>query len=102
MKTFYTVARQDGEYPEHGLTLEEAAHRILTDDGCEYEIRPRADGDGFDLWSRQQVANIKWRRTGWFSLADDGSAAWLELAARVVSDSTKGDWRGSLVAYAEN
>lgn len=100
-KQLYTVARRDGEGAEYNLTLEDAAHRIMTYDGSEYEIRPRKDGEGFDLWARQQVANIPWRRTHWFSLAEDGGEAWLELAQEVIKDSQKDNWRG-LVAYKQN
>jgi hypothetical protein len=96
----YSVSRRDGEYLETGLTLEDAAHRILTDDGCEYELREMSDREGFELWSRQQVANIGWRKTHWFSLEHREPAAWAEIAAEVVGDSQGTDWRG-LVAWEE-
>lgn len=91
---FYTVARQDGEEREFNLTLADAAHCILTHDGCDYEVRPRADGEGFEIWSRQQVAGRGWTQTQWFSLEDDRAAAEADLRRRVVDDSGTGNWRG--------
>jgi hypothetical protein len=101
MTNFYTVARQDGEEREYNLTLAEAAHSILTYDGAEYEIRPRADGEGFDLWSRQQVAGRGWTRTHWFSLETDPEAAETDIMRRVVDESGAGNWRG-LVAEEQD
>lgn len=94
MSTLYTVMRQDGENREYKLTLEDAARRILQDDGCEYDIRP-TDGGGFDLWSRQEVANVKWHKTQWYSVEDDLTLAEIDIFKKVVNDSGAHDnWRG--------
>lgn len=93
MANLYTVARQDGDNAEYNLTLEEAAHRILTDDGREYKLQ-KHDQYGFDLWCRQEVANIGWSYSGWYSLEDDEDDAWREIAGKVVKASQGLDWRG--------
>lgn len=94
-EVLYTVARSDGEGREFNLSLYDAARAILHDDGCDYEIRP-SSGGGYDLWSRQQVANIGWHRTQWFSLETDLEAAERDIFQRVVDDSGAGNWRGPI------
>lgn len=101
MTIFYTVARQDGEQREYNLTLAEAARAILQQDGADYEIRPRPDGEGFDLWSRKQVANISWARTSFFSLEESEDAAEADIFQRVVDKSGGDGWRG-LVAEEQS
>lgn len=86
MTTLYTVARRDGEDREYNLTLTDAAKRLLHDDGQDYEIRP-TDGGGFDLWLRQQVANIKWHKTSIYSIQDDAALAEIEIFQKVVESS---------------
>jgi len=103
METF-TVIDADGEAIARNLTAADAAHVILTDDGQEYEIRPmfygnEADyaetmptqservqdcGGGYELWSRQQVANRLWAKTVVFSLADTLGEAEAEIFASVI------------------
>ena len=92
--TLYTVARSDGEQREYNLTLTQAARMILHHDGGDFAIRPRADGEGYDLWSRQQVANIQWARTSFFSLEDDREAAEADIFQRVVDCSSRIYWVG--------
>lgn len=98
--TLYTVARADGENREEDLTLADAARAILHHDGGDYEFRPRGDGDGFDLWTRQQVAGLGWTRTHWFSLETDLAAAESDIFARVLADSRLANWRG-LIAQTQ-
>ena len=83
--TTYTVLDLNGLVLGRGCDLAEAAHIILTDDGREYEIRPAADGDGFYLWSRQQVANRGWTKPVVFSLESDRAAAEAEIFAAVLA-----------------
>lgn len=81
----YTVVNvSSGDVIAAGLTVDEAAQEILMYDGRDYELRRREDGDGFDLWTRQQVANRGWRMTRFFSLAETEDEAWAEIAAEVV------------------
>jgi|GEM_PF-2613039 len=106
--TIYTVARSDGENREYNLTLAEAARMILQHDGGDYEIRRRpigrlsVDGEGFDLWTRQQVANIPWRKTIFYSpFTNDYDAAETDIFERVIAASRRADWRG-LVATRQD
>jgi hypothetical protein len=84
MTTYTTIDRGSGEMLSTGLTATDAAHEVLTDDGRSYELRRAEDGEGFDLWSRQQVANRGWGRTRFFSLGATEGAAWAEIAQEVV------------------
>lgn len=87
--TKYTVIdRNSGEKIDGGLTVAEAAHIVLTDDSQEYDIRPSEDGDGFDLWSRQQVANKGWTKTVIWSISADHDEAEAEIFAKVIA----ADW----------
>lgn len=105
--TLYTVARSDGDQREYNLTLAEAARAILQHDGGNYEIRRRpigrmsVDGEGFDLWTRQQVANIPWRKTIFYSPLTDYDAAEADIFQRVIAASGRADWRG-LVAEEQS
>jgi len=84
MNQKFTVTDTDGEPIARHLTVAEAAHIILSDDGRDYEIRP-TDNGGFVLWSRQQVANRPWAKTVVFSLADTLAEAEAEIFADVIS-----------------
>jgi hypothetical protein len=77
----------DGEAIARNLTAAEVAHIILTDDGHEYEIRPTNDG-GFQLWTRQQVANKPWTKTLVFSFADTLA----EAEAEIFWEVTRAHW----------
>lgn len=66
-------------------------HAILTDDGREYEIRPREACTGilageryYDLWTRQQVAGRPWTRTTVSVIAGSSDEAEAEIAQRVI------------------
>jgi hypothetical protein len=84
--TSYTVIHTcTGEAIASGLTLEGAADEILNSDGREYDIRPSEDGNGFELWARQQVANKGWTRTVIYSLEDGRLAAELEILTKVIA-----------------
>jgi len=82
----YTVIdRNSGEKIGGGLTAADAAHIVLTDDGRQYDIRPSEDGEGFDLWSCQPVANRGWFKTLIWSNGPDRDAAETELFAKVIA-----------------
>jgi len=81
----FTVVDTDGEPIARHLTAAEAAHIILTDDGREYEIRE--DDGGYELWSRQQVANRPWEATVIFTVADTLEEAEAEIFAAVIRAS---------------
>ena len=103
METF-TVIDADGYPVARHLTAAAAAHLILTDDGRGYEIRPMFYGDeedyndcagivsvlgadcdgGYELWTRQQVANRPWSKTVLFSFADTLADAEAEIFAAVI------------------
>ena len=83
MSQKFTVVDTDGEPIARNLTAAEAAHIILTDDGREYEIRE--DDGGYELWSRQQVANRPWEATVIFTVADTLEEAEAEIFAAVTS-----------------
>jgi hypothetical protein len=83
--TTYTVLDGRGELIDGpGLTAAEAAHRLLTDDSREYEIRQDADGS-YWLWDRQQVANRPWSRYPIGSYAETREEAEAEIFAEVIS-----------------
>lgn len=88
----YAVFKSNGDLIDTELTAAKAAKEILTHDGQDYEIRPSADSPGFDLWSRQQVANVKWHKTSLFSLELDEKKAETAIFEKVVALS--GNWRG--------
>jgi hypothetical protein len=85
MSQKFTVVDIDGEPVARHLTAAEAAHIILTDDGREYEIRE--DDGGYELWSRQQVANRPWEATVIFTVADTLAEAEAEIFAAVIRAS---------------
>lgn len=101
MTTFTVIDSNSGEMIETGVTATEAAHIVLTDDSQEYELRPSEDGEGFDLWSRQQVANKGWTRTRFFSLADTEDQAWAEIASEVIYAGLRGPEVMTDEAYTE-
>ena len=86
MTTTYTIVDTvTGEMIATGLTAKQAADEVLSYDSRSYELRPEEDGEGFALWSRQQVANRGWTRTRFFSLAGTEAEAWAEIAEEVVA-----------------
>jgi hypothetical protein len=93
----YTVITQEGENPRSGLTLAQAADEILSSDGRDWEIR--FDNGVWEIWSRQQVANIGWGKTTISSWADTREAAENELFLEVIENSY--DWRGHDIAVTD-
>ena len=51
--TTYTLLDHNGDVMRRGLTAREAMNEILRHDSHDYDIRPRDDGGGFDLWVTQ-------------------------------------------------
>jgi multidrug efflux pump subunit AcrA (membrane-fusion protein) len=86
--TTYTVLDTNGDLIATGLTAADAAAEMLTDDGREFDIRAAADGTGFDLWTRQQVANKGWTITAIYSVDTDRAAAEARIFAKVIA----ADW----------
>lgn len=88
-KTLFTLVDHNGSLTESGLTLIAAAREIIQHDGVDYELRLAPDGKGFDLWTRQQVANRPWTKTDMFSLAADAADAEIEILTRFAEDSRR-------------
>lgn len=65
--TTYTLISPAGDIIARGLSLEDAARRILTYDGREFEVRP-APGGCSELWARDAARAGHWTRTVVFSL----------------------------------
>ena len=86
--TTYTVfSGANGTVYDRGLSVEDAAHIILTHDGRDYEVRQATTERGhniFELWTRQQVANIKWGRTVVYAVAETREAAEADIWRRVI------------------
>lgn len=88
----YAVVDQSGDLIARDLTTAQAAHKILTVDSQEYEIRPSgAYRDYWTLWDRQQVANKPWTATliGTYGTEDEARA---EIFAHVVKEADGGRW----------
>lgn len=84
--TSYTVLdNASGEVLATGLTATDAAAEVLTSDSQEFDIRTAEDGNGFELWTRQQVANKGWTKTVVYSVEDDRDAAEGEIFAKVIA-----------------
>jgi hypothetical protein len=83
--TTYTVIDQcSGEKIYGGLTAEDAAHIVLTDDGWDFDIR-EDEGGGFTLWRRRQVVDRDWRATAIWSFETDRAAAEAEIFEKVIN-----------------
>jgi hypothetical protein len=93
----YTVTNSEGEYPRHGLTLAQAANEILSSDSRDWEIR--FDNGAWEIWSRQQVANIGWGKTTILSWADTEEEGDNEVVLEVIENSY--DWRGHDIALTD-
>jgi hypothetical protein len=66
MQTTYTLL-DNGYAKRSGLTLEQAAIELLTDDGQEYEIRTdSSEPDTWFLWVRKPNAGRQWQQWGRF------------------------------------
>ena len=88
MTTYTVIDDNSGEAIATGLTVAEAAAEVLTSDSQEFDIRAAEDGNGFELWTRQQVANKGWTQTVVYSVEDDRAAAEAEIFAKVIA----ADW----------
>lgn len=92
--TTYTVTEPNNGYMiGRHLTVREAAESMLSDDGQDFEIRETAGPRGgriFDLWTRQQVANIGWGKTVIFSFAETREAAEAEIFQKVFDANWPG------------
>jgi len=86
--TTYTVLDTHGFLIATGQTAADAAAEVLTDDGRDYDIRTAEDGNGFELWTRQQVANKGWTRTAIYSVGDERATAEARIFAKVIA----ADW----------
>jgi hypothetical protein len=86
--TYTVIDNGSGEAIATGLTAADAAAEVLTSDSQEFDIRPAADGNGFELWTRQQVANKGWTRTVMYSIEAARAAAEAEIFAKVIA----ADW----------
>lgn len=90
----YIVRSAHGDVIDTNLTAREAAQIILNHDGQDYEIRQ--NGESYELWYRQQVANKGWTRTVISSYAATEAAAEDEIFAEVLTSSF--NWGGPWVA----
>jgi len=79
----YTVISQHGVI-DTGLSLRDAAHEVLSSDSREYDVRQDSDGS-YTLWSRQQVANLGWSATRFFSCAASLEEAENEIFRAVIA-----------------
>ena len=84
MTTYTVIDRASGDAIATGLSAADAASEVLTSDGQEYDIRPATDGNGFELWTRKQVASKGWTRTVVYSIENDRDAAEADIFAKVI------------------
>jgi hypothetical protein len=82
--TTYTIVSPSGVVMETGISLRQAADAVLTSDGREYAVHKDGRG-GFTLWTRHEVANLRWTATRFFSLETDRSKAEDKIFGKVVS-----------------
>jgi len=95
MDTTYTVLDPTGDIIASGLSLEDAARKILTYDSREFEIRP-APGGCSELWARDAARAGHWTRTVVFSLHQG------ELGERGIFRSVvASDWPGHPFAVTD-
>ena len=87
----YAVVDMSGELIARDLTTEQAAHRILLEDGQDYDIRPDSAGDFWTLWTCRQVANKPWTATLIGAYGTEAEAR-AEIFAQVVKEATWGRW----------
>lgn len=83
--TYTVIDNVSGEAIATGLSAADAAAEVLTSDGREFDIRLADDGNGFELWTRQQVANKGWTRTVIYSIEADRSAAEADIFSQVIA-----------------
>jgi len=86
--TLYAVLTQHGGLIDANLTAAEAAQAILNHDGQDYEIRRSVDG--YDLWTRQQVAGRGWSKTVIYSREENKEFAEATIYRKVIA----ANWQG--------
>ena len=80
----YKVIDYNGDVIARGLSAAEAANEILSTDSREWEIR-RMEGGGWQIWSRQQVANRPWAATVVTSFAGTLEKAQQQMFEEVIA-----------------
>ena len=96
MTTYTVYSPHDSRDAISGLSIDEAAREILTDDGQEFEIRQDDDGV-FRLWYCQPVAGIRWSETVVRSFESDPAAAEADIYRQVI----EADWEGEKIAVPD-
>lgn len=100
MTQLYTVVNENSGYViASGLTAIEAMQKILINDLHDYEIRPAADGQGFELWTTVMGGggNHPLTKSVIYSIADDVATATQEIAEKVIAAC----WRGKPEAFTD-
>lgn len=94
MTTYTVFSADDSSDAKGGLSLQEAAIRLLTADGYDYEIRAENDGKGWRLWLSRVSQNASGPRgfgkSIYFSLHTDETEATTEIFGQAVVDN----WHG--------
>lgn len=100
MTTYTVYSPSNGTVYGRGLSVTDAAEIILTNDGHDYEVRPAADGLGFELFitrgSRNAFGGHRGFARAWRgkrlidSASPDREAAWQEVALQVITAGWKG------------
>lgn len=82
----YTVLDFDGYPQAHGLSLDEAAHAVMTSDGREWAIEPDDNGN-YEVWGRSRNSTSSaWKKFEAFrSLKADPAAAVQDIHEQIVN-----------------
>jgi hypothetical protein len=93
-ETYTVFSPNDSSVSARNLTLEQAACEIMHYDGHDFDIRPAADGKGFDLWttpySRNSTLGGKpMTQSRIFSLKADRAEAEADIYQQVIHNA---DW----------
>lgn len=91
MENLYTVIDNNGDVLNAGLTLEEAAHEILIDDGRSYEIKKDANNDNWVLFTKRLNDRTS-QETCIFSIEKDKKLARMDVFKRVVMEAEAVWW----------
>lgn len=98
----YIVTQPSNGHVTRPMTLAEAADHVMSYDGHEYDIRPSADGVGYELWlschSRNSTCWKGLTKSVIFSLRDDLAQATEEIFVQVLRHAT---WWHGQYAYTE-
>lgn len=84
MSTFTIINWSDYSI-QSGLTLDDAAHEVLSCDESQFEIREAKEG-GYSLWSSNPSLNQDWVETKFFSREEDAEKAKEEIFTMVVDN----------------